>query len=1112
MTFDALLAEVLALLQQQGRISYGALRRRFDLDEACLDDLKAELIDARRVATDEDGRILAWREPPVPAAAPEAPPLEEAERRHLTVMFCDLVDSTGLAGQRDPEDLREVIRAYQQTCAEVVHRFDGHVAQYLGDGLLVYFGYPRAHEDDAQRAVRTGLGIVEAIGAMRKRLRQEPALHLAVRVGIHAGLVVVGTVGGRGRQEHLALGEAPNVAARIQGLAQPDSVIISEAVMHLVQGHFTCRALGPLALRGVPAPIPLYQALGESGLDTRLDATVVRRLTPLVGRDSEVRLLLARWKDVKSGRAHTVAVSGEAGIGKSRLVQVLRERIADEPHTRLECRCSPYYQHTALHPLVRLVERVLQLQQDEPPPAKLDRLERALAQYRRPPPDAVSLLATLLSLPLPEARYAPLPLTPERQRRTQDTLVAIVVELAERYPVLLIFEDLHWADPATLEFVPRLMAQASAAPIMTVATYRSDVQVPWGSEHHLTRLILQRLSAPDVEAIVNQVTGGKPLPGEVLQQIVTNTDGVPLFVEELTKTIVESGVLHEGDTHYELTGPLPSLAIPTTLHDALMARLDRLSTVKAVAQVAATLGRTFEYDLLQAVAALEPATLQHGLRQLVAAELLYQRGIPPAATYQFKHALLQEAAYQSLLRSTRRQYHQRIAEVLEARFPGTAETQPELLAHHYTAAGDWRRAVPYGRRAAARAHRLGQFQDAVTLFEQARSWLLQLPAERTQQETLVDIHLETLWPLHFLGRLERMLVICQEAEALAHALSDRVRLGKVCIGYGISYGFKGDYRSAEPYFQRALDYLTGTQEQASLTTARYALAMAYNARGQWEMAAPLFAESIRAQDDEQTQTREIDWGVGFLAYAYACTALAYNLTLQGRVAEARALLHKGYTPALDRLSNLFTKIYCALWHSRMAAVLGEDLGALARAEQLLGLTAETDSPAMRFFAHVAHGTALLAAERFAAARATCTRALEAIAGTGHQDGRGEAHFNLAWASLRARGPSRGRASLAAGRTAHGQICSPAGTPADDGLPARSHRRRSRPGREHPDRRGRRRRRARRADPRVPGPDRRRAGRCGARPGLARCGASQFAAWGIPVWQEKAGQALAALEG
>jgi class 3 adenylate cyclase/tetratricopeptide (TPR) repeat protein len=1011
MTFDELLVEVLALLQHEGRVSYGALKRRFNLDDPCLDDLKTELIDARGVAVDVDGRLIMWRRPtsapPAHAPAPQAPPLpvppltEEAERRQLTVMFCDLVDSTGLAAERDPEDLREVIQAYQQTCAEVIQQFDGHIAQYLGDGLLVYFGYPQAHEDDAQRAVRAGLGIVDALGVTRKLLQQrEPPIQLAVRVGIHTGLVVVGSVGGRGRQEQLALGEAPNIAARIQSLARPDTVVISEATLHLVQGHFTCHAIGPQALRGVPTAIPVYQVLGESGVQGRLDVAAARGLTPLVGREAEVALLLARWAGVKDGQGHIVALSGEAGIGKSRLVQVLKDHIADEPHTRLECRCSPYYQHTTLYPLINMMERVLHFQRDEAPDTKLEKLERALAQYRLPLEEAVPLFATVLSLPLPEARYAPLPITPEQQKqKTLEALLAIVVELAERHPVLLILEDLQWADTSTVEFLQLLITQGPTAATLTVVTYRSDFQAPWELGADLTPLSVQRLSAAHVEAMVTRVTGGKPLPREVLQRVVTNTDGVPLFVEELTKSIVESGVLHEAEEHYELTGPLPTLAIPTTLHDALMARLDRLNTVKSVAQLGATLGRTFAYDLLQAVTPLDEATLQHGLRQLVAAELLYQRGVPPEATYHFKHALLQEAAYQSLLRSTRKQYHQRIAEVLDTRFPNTADSQPELLAHHYTAAGDLPKAVHYGRRAAARAHRLGQFQDAVTLFEQARAWLLQLPEERAQQEALIDLNLESLWPLHFLGRLERMLFICQEAETMAHALSDRVRLGKVCVGYGISYGFTGEYKTAEPYFLRALEYLNGTAENASLTTARYALAMAYNAQGQWQQAAPLFAESIRAQEEEQSQTKEIDWGVGFLAYAYGCTALGYNLALQGRVAEAKDALLKGYTPALERLSNLFTKIYCVLWHSRMAVLLGEDHGALARAEQLLTLTAETDSPSMRFFAHVAHSTALIAVGHFAAAREACTQALQAIAGTPHHDGLGEVYFNLAWASL-----------------------------------------------------------------------------------------------------------------
>jgi class 3 adenylate cyclase len=762
MTFDDVLAQVLEILRQQGRVSYAALKRRFDLDDAYLDDLKTELIDAQRLAQDEAGRVLVWRgsrdAPPershTPPAVPDAqrsrqappptlPQAVEAERRQLTVLFCDLVDSTALAGQLDPEDLRKVIQAYHATCARVIQRFEGHIAQYLGDGLLVYFGYPRAHEDDAQRAVRAGLGMIEALGMLNERLAQEHTLRLAVRVGIHTGLVVVGRIGGE-RQEQLALGDTPNIAARLQSLALPDTVVFSAATWQLVQEYFTCRALGPQSLRGVSTALHVYQALGESGVQSRLEAAATRGLTPLVGREAEVALLLARWAEVQEGRGHIIALSGEAGIGKSRLLQVLKDHLTDTPHIRIECRCSPYYQHTAFYPLIEYLERLLHFQRDESIAAKLAKLEQALAQYRLPLSETVPLFAALLSLPLPEARYAPLPLTPERQKqKTLEATLAIVLELAERRPILFILEDLHWADPSTLEFLQLLLAQGPTAALLTVVTYRPDFQTPWDFRTHLTPLALQRLSADQVEAIVMQVTGGKPLPPEVLWHVVTNTDGVPLFVEELTKTIVESGILREAVAHYELTGPLPPLAIPTTLQDALMARLDRLSTVKAVAQQGATIGRTFAYDLLQAVTPLAAAALQHGLQQLVAAELLYQRGVPPQATYRFKHALIQEAAYQSLLRSTRQQYHQRIAQVLETQFLETVETQPEVVAHHCTEAGLIVPAILYWQQAGQRAISRSANIEAISHLTRGLELLQTCPdtPERIQQELTLHLML-----------------------------------------------------------------------------------------------------------------------------------------------------------------------------------------------------------------------------------------------------------------------------------------------------------------------------------------------------------------------------------
>ena len=596
-----------------------------------------------------------------------------------------------------------MVRAYQAACAEMIGRFEGHIAQYLGDGLLVYFGYPLAHEDDAQRAVRAGLGILEALEQLNTRLTRERGIRLAVRLGIHTGLVVVGEMGAGARYEQLALGETPNLAARLQGLAAPDTVVISATTYRLVQGFFACHDLGSQTLKGSPTPVLVYRVLGESGVQSRLETAGPSGLTPLVGREPEVTLLQERWAQSTDGLGQVVLLSGEAGIGKSRLVQVLKAHVEGEPHTRLECRCSPYYQNSALYPVIDLFQRTLQLHRDDTPPQKLSKLEGALEQYGFSLSDMVPLFTSLLSLPLPD-RYPALALTPQRQRqKTLEAVLAVLLALAARQPLLFIVEDLHWVDPSTLELLSLLLDQGPTAPMMTLLTCRPEFRPPWGFRAHLTPITLNRLPRTQVAVMVERVVGGKTLPAEVHQQVVARTDGVPLFVEELTRMVLESGLLREREDHYELTGPLPPLAIPTTLHDSLMARLDRLAAVKEVAQLGATLGRTFSYELLKAVTPLDDAALQQALAQLVAAELLYQRGAPPQATYLFKHALIQEAAYQSLLKSTRQQSHQRIAQVLETRFPETLETQPELLAYHYTEAGLNAQAVAYWQQAGQRA-------------------------------------------------------------------------------------------------------------------------------------------------------------------------------------------------------------------------------------------------------------------------------------------------------------------------------------------------------------------------------------------------------------------------
>jgi class 3 adenylate cyclase/predicted ATPase len=850
MTFDEVLAQVLELLKRQGRVSYSALKRRFDLDDDYLNDLKDELLYVHPVKDDE-GRGLVWTgatvseqefaapssQPTQPLATQQQPsqqvtprvtasPSPDAERRQLTVMFCDLVDSTKLSSQLDPEEWRDVVRAYQRVCIDVIQRYDGHIAQLLGDGLLIYFGYPQAHEDDAQRAVRAGLGMLAAMGDLNQGLQQDKGIQLGVRLGIHTGLVVVGEMGGAGRQEQLALGEVPNVCSRIEALAAPNTMAISEATYRLIQGYFECQDLGAQALRGVTESMHIYHVLGESGATSRLDVAQPRGLTPLVGRESEVTLLLERWEQAKAGHGQVVLLSGEPGIGKSRLVQMLKDHIANEPHVRWECRSAEYSQNTALFPLTDLFQRLIQFQAGETPDEKLGKLEQMLRQYRLPLEESVPLFAPLLSLSLPESHYAPLNVSPQRQRqKTLETLVAILLELAERQPVLFILEDLHWTDPTTLELLNLLIDQTPTASLLMLLTCRPSFQPAWHHRSYITEMTLNHLSHAQVEQVVAGVTDGKTFPQEVLQQILTKTDGVPLFVEELTKAILESGQLKETDGHYALTGSLRALTIPSTLQDSLMARLDRLVTAKGIAQLAAVIGRQFAYPLLQAVLPVDEMTLQRELGRLVEAELVYQRGIPPQSTYVFKHALIQDAAYQSLLRSTRQGYHRRIAEVLVEQFPATAETQPELLAQHFTEADLLERALDYWQQAGEKAMERSAHIEAIAHLRQGLALLQTLPETPQRLQREVDMLIALGVSLNASkGQAAREVgEIYTRARHLCQHLENPHQLFPVLRGLWVYHLVRAEYQTAYALGEQLLTLAQQRQDAAMLVTAHSAL-------------------------------------------------------------------------------------------------------------------------------------------------------------------------------------------------------------------------------------------------------------------------------------------------
>jgi class 3 adenylate cyclase/predicted ATPase len=693
----------------------------------------------------------------------------DAERRQLTVMFCDLVGSTSLAERLDPEELRDLMQAYQRACRSVVEKYDGHAAQYLGDGLMVYFGWPRAHEDDAVRAIRAGLEVTEAVSKLTA------ATPLRARVGIHTGLVVVGETGqGDASIPKAAVGETPNIAARLQALAEPGNVVVSERTRVLAEGLFDCIDLGAQALKGVSEPMHLFRVVRVRATESRFEASRSEgALTPLVGREEEIALLLRRWQQAKEGEGQVVLVGGEPGIGKSRLTRALRERLAQEQHLVLRYQCSPYHLNSALYPVSEQFERAAGFTREDTAEQKRDKMQAALVGSAQRVASAAPLYVSLLSLP--NERDPLLKLSPQKQKeQTLEALAAQVEALAQQQPLLMLWEDIHWIDATSQEFMDLLVPRLRHLSVLVIVTYRPESTPRWTDQAHVTTLGLNRLGRRQGAELVTKLTSGKALPQEVLEQILAHTDGVPLFIEELTKSVLESKLLRETDERYLLDAPLPALAIPTTLRDSLIARLDRLAPVREVAQIGACIGREFSHELLAAVAPLKDEQLRDALEQLTKTGLVFRRGTPPDATYTFKHALVQDAAYDSLLKSKRAQVHAQIAQVLEQDLSGGVANEPELLAHHFTEAGLHQRAVRYWINAGQRALMRVALREAVGHLTTALGVNQRLPisVERDRQELDARLLLAASY-VAFLG-----WAAVEVVHALAPARELATRLGE----------------------------------------------------------------------------------------------------------------------------------------------------------------------------------------------------------------------------------------------------------------------------------------------------------------------------------------------
>jgi class 3 adenylate cyclase/tetratricopeptide (TPR) repeat protein len=666
----------------------------------------------------------------------EQPRKPDAERRHLTVMICDLVGSTALSARLDPEDMRAVTDAYHAACARIVSSYDGFLAEFRGDGILAYFGYPHAHEDDAERTVRASLDIVAAVAQLDTSAK-EP---LAVRIGIATGLVVIGDLSGEGAlREHAVVGQTPNIAGRLQGLGQPGTIVIATSTRRLLGDLFQLRDLGRHEVKGMAEPVAAWAVEGLSESEDRFGAAHAG-LSDLVGRARELNFLLERQRLAWAGKGQVVLISGEPGIGKSRLMAAVAERIAGERHTRLRYQCSPYHANSALRPFIVQLKRAAGFKADDIPEQRLAKLE-ALIDRDAPHIRAMApLFAALLSTPTGEG-YPPLSLSPTQQRRrTLAALLDLFESLARKQPILLLFEDAQWADATSLELLDLTIERVRELPVLAFLTFRHDFEPPWVGRPNVAPLTLGRLEQNDVESVIARVTGGRALPGEVIKQIVAKTDGNPLFVEELTKAVLEAGILVEDTEGYRLDGPLPPLAIPATLQDSLMARLDRLAQVKEIAQVGAAIGREFSYPLVRALVARNDTALRHALAQLEQAELVFRRGEPPDAVYSFKHALVRDAAYETLLKSRRHQLHAQIARALEAKFADTVGSEPEIVAHHFTQAGLADPAIEYWLKAGNRALSRSANAEAAKHLRQGIE-LIGQASSPTRARTELDLYL-----------------------------------------------------------------------------------------------------------------------------------------------------------------------------------------------------------------------------------------------------------------------------------------------------------------------------------------------------------------------------------
>ncbi|MBW1788843.1 MAG: AAA family ATPase, partial [Deltaproteobacteria bacterium] len=913
----------------------------------------------------------------------------EGERKLVTVMFCDMEGYTPLVEQLGAEESYAVMDKVYELLIHKVHDYEGTVNEMTGDGIMALFGAPIALEDAPQRAIRSAYAIHREITRFNDKLREErkgiPPLRM--RIGIHSGPVVVGTLGNNLRVEFKAVGDTVNLASRMEGLAEPGTAYVTEDTFRLTEGFFRFEALGQKEVKGKEEPVNVYRVIAPSTRRTRFDVSAERGLTPFIGRERELDLLIDGFERTKGGRGQAFSIVSEAGIGKSRLLYEFRKSITSADMMFLEGRCLSYSGGVAYHPIIDILKANFDIGEGDGDSEIREKVKRGLKILGIDEAPALPYLLELFSVK--DSGIDKIPMSPEAKKdRTIEVFKLITLKGAEIRPLITAYEDLHWADKSSEEVLKYVLESIPGARVLMIFTYRPEFVHTWGGKSYHSQLNLNRLSNRESLALVTNLLGTEDIDGKLEDLILEKTEGVPFYIEEFVRSLNDLKVIEKKHNKCRLAKDIQDVTIPSTVQDVIMARVDSLPEgAKELLQTGSVIEREFSYEIIKRLPSLKNRELLSHLSVLKDSELLYERGVYPESRYIFKHALTRDVIYDSILNKKKKKLHEEIGNAIEELYADRIEEQYELLVHHYSLAEDWVKAVRFGRLAAEKAHKFGQFQQAVSLYEQTKEWLLILPENMIRQKNLVDIQLGICWSSINLGQFEKAEEVGLQAKTTAEALGDRARLGLTYLHIGTAYVYRGNFKKSEHYDLKAIQYLEGTGEEGALATANLVLGGCYTGQGLWRKSEPHISKAVRTYEKLSRKTRSpIEWNV--FGYTLGCAQLGYNLGVMGRVAEARELFEKGYAPELEQVSNLTTKMpYCS-WQGLFISLIGEDhFGAAARMDQLAEVAERSDSPFMILVFSVAKANVLLGMEKFGPAMSAIQKALKAIEGkpirTGH---------------------------------------------------------------------------------------------------------------------------------